>query len=383
MNRVFGEVLRQHTRTERITDTANETFVTLRLNGKGAVKRNIGEGKNPQPFSGYRVRSGQFIYSRIDARNGAFAIIPPSLDGAVVSKDFPVFDIEKTVADPRFLLLSVSNESFVDRIRRLSFGATNRQRVKEEVFLSLQLELPPLEEQRRIAAILDKADELRTKRRQALAHLDTLTQSIFHSMFGGNKELQPVIPLSEAVARGTVVTYGIVQAGEEFPGGVPYIRTGDMTGGVIATEKLRRTDPKIAAKFARSRVSAGDIVMSIRATVGTVALTPEKLEGANLTQGTARIAPGSDLTSEYLLEFLRDDATQRWIWRNVKGATFKEITLERLRQLPVVVPPLGLQKAFATRVAAVERLKESHRKHLAELDALFASLQHRAFKGEL
>jgi type I restriction enzyme S subunit len=123
--------------------------------------------------------------------------------------------------------------------------------------------------------------------------------------------------------------------------------------------------------------------MSIRATVGTVAITPEGLEGANLTQGTARIAPGPNLTSEYLLEFLRAEATQRWIWRNVKGATFKEITLERLRTLPVAIPPLSIQRSFSNRVAAVERLKELHLKHLAELDALFASLQQRAFKGEL
>jgi type I restriction enzyme S subunit len=259
-----------------------------------------------------------------------------------------------------------------------SYPAVSDRIVKES-----KIPLPPLAEQRRIAAILDKADELRTKRREALAHLDTLTQSIFHSMFSGNKDLQTLLPLAEAVAPGTAVTYGIVQAGEEFPGGVPYIRTGDLTGGVIAAEKLRRTDPKIAAKFARSRVSAGDIVMSIRATVGTVAITPEGLEGANLTQGTARIAPGPNLTSEYLLEFLRAEATQRWIWRNVKGATFKEITLERLRTLPVAIPPLSIQRSFSNRVAAVERLKELHLKHLAELDALFASLQQRAFKGEL
>ena len=267
-------------------------------------------------------------------------------------------------------------------LQSLGVGATFKE-VSKATVSRIELPLPSVAEQRRIAAILDKTDELRAKRRKAIAHLDALNQSIFHSMFEKTQHQTSSIELADAVAPGTIVTYGIVQAGEESPGGVPYIRTGDLSDGRIASEKLRRTDPVIASKFERSRVSADDIVMSIRATVGTVAQVPPALDGANLTQGTARIAPGPDMTSSYLLEYLRAEPTQRWIQRNVKGATFKEITLERLRRLPVTTPPLELQQTFATRIAAVERLKETHRKHLGELDALFASLQSRAFKGEL
>lgn len=75
-------------RPERISSPASEKFVTVKLNGRGAVRRPIGSGKTPVPFTGYRIRAGQFIYSRIDARNGAFAIVSEDLDGAVVSKDF-------------------------------------------------------------------------------------------------------------------------------------------------------------------------------------------------------------------------------------------------------------------------------------------------------
>ena len=110
---------------------------------------------------------------------------------------------------------------------------------------------------------------------------------------------------------------------------------------------------------------------------------PVELSGANLTQGTARIAPGADVHFQYLLYFLRSDATQQWIERQVKGATFREITLGRLRELPVLVPPLLLQQTFATRIASIEALKTTHRRALAALDALFASLQQRAFSGEL
>jgi type I restriction enzyme S subunit len=264
-------------------------------------------------------------------------------------------------------------------------GATFKQVNREDIG-ELAICLPPPHEQRRIAEVLDRAEALRAKRRAALAQLDTLNQSIFLDMFGDpatNPKGWPVRPLQEVVREGTIVTYGIVQAGEEFPGGVPYIRTGDIVGGETGIDGLRHTAPEIAARFARSRVETGDIVMSIRATVGTTALVPVELNGANLTQGTARIAPGRSTDRHYLLRYLRSAGTQHWISRQIKGATFREITLARLRELPVALPPLSLQRDFARRVVAVEKLRASHRASLAELDALFGSLQHRAFRGEL
>lgn len=273
--------------------------------------------------------------------------------------------------------MSASRQTLMGKAKGATFLQVNRSDIGE-----LLIAVPPLDEQRRIAAILDKADELRTKRRQALVHLDALTQSIFHSTFGDQANEQH-IPLRDAVASGTIVTYGIVQAGEEYPSGVPYVRTGDIRNGRIDQEGLRRTNPAIAAKFARSKIAAGDIVMSIRATVGTVALTPQELDGANLTQGTARIAPGPDTEASYLLEYLRTPRIQQWIQKQVKGATFKEITLDRLRQLPVSIPKKADQLSFGHAVSAVEKLKGHHRGQLSALDALFASLQHRAFTGGL
>ena len=250
----------------------------------------------------------------------------------------------------------------------------------------VQIPLPSIAEQKRIAGILDAADALRAQRRESLALLDTLLQSTFLDMFGDpvtNPMGWEVRELAEVVETGTIVTYGIVQAGDEYPGGVPYIRTGDLVDGDIELEGLRHTDPEIAAKFERSRVCAGEIVMSIRATVGTTAKVPSQLAGANLTQGTARISPGADTVPSFLLSFIRSQGSQAWLQRQVKGATFKEITLKRLRQMPIHVPPLDLQHRFAAIVQSVEQQKASQHAHLDELDTLFASLQSRAFRGDL
>ncbi|MCU1270387.1 MAG: Type restriction-modification system, specificity subunit [Acidobacteriaceae bacterium] len=271
-----------------------------------------------------------------------------------------------------------------DAIKRKTGSAIRRIVLSD--LKRVQIPLPSLAEQRLIAEVLDRAEALRAKRRAALTQLDTLTQSIFLDLFGDpatNPKRWPVVPLQEVVKRGTVVTYGIVQAGEEYTGGVPYIRTGDIADGEILQLGLRHTNPAIAAKFLRSRVESGEIVMSIRATVGTTALVPPELDGANLTQGTARIAPGESVERTYLLYYLRSSAVQHWISLQIKGATFREITLTRLRELPIRVPPLSAQRGFASKIAAVENLKRLQRDSFSRLNKLFNALQSGAFRGDV
>jgi type I restriction enzyme S subunit len=285
-----------------------------------------------------------------------------------------------------YLFRWFSADSTQATVRSFGQQTTNISNLNIERCLRLPIPIPTLAEQRRISDVLDRAEALRAKRRAAVTQLDTLTQALFLDLFGDprtNSKRWIVQRLGETVRHGTIVTYGIVQAGEDFPGGVPYIRTGDIVDGQISFDGLRLTDPKIADRYSRSRVEAGDIVMSIRATVGTTALVPQELHGANLTQGTARIAPGPLTERQYLLTYLRTTSTQSWINAHVKGATFREITLGRLRDLPVLIPPIELQEEFARRVEAVEALKCTARASLAQMDALFASLQHRAFQGEL
>lgn len=382
----FGTVLSQHDRAERVTTPEDETFVTLRLGGKGAVARNIGAGKTPQPFSGYRVSSGQFIYSRIDARNGAFAILPKALHGAVVSKDFPVFDIDQALVDPGYLLAYVNAPGFSDGIKRLSFGATNRQRVKEDVFLALRIPLPPLPEQRRIAAILDKADHLRTQRREALAHLDALTQSIFSDMFGDLNPTTtkwPVLPVGNVC---TVIVDCVNKTAPLADSQTPYkmIRTSNVRGRSIDLTSVRFVDENTFVKWnSRAIPSQGDVVLTREAPMGEAGIIPP---GEKVFLGQRTMLYRSNpalLTAEYLLYFLTSEYMQREYTKNGSGSTVKHLSVPYCRTLEVATPPVELQQIFARRVAGVELLKEQHRAQLAELDTLFASLQHRAFSGQL
>lgn len=309
-------------------------------------------------------------------------------DEAVVSPAYDVWNIrdDTAVAKPYLERFLRSPEALSFYRSKLRSTTARRRTLPRDTFLALPIPLPALDEQLRVVAILEEADALRSKRRAAIAKLDELLQAIFYEMFGDpvtNPRGWPVRPLGSVVRQGTIVTYGIVQAGPEVPSGIPYIRTGDLVGGEIKTEGLRHTAPEIAARFARSRVDPGDIVMSIRATVGTTAVVPKEVGGANLTQGTARIAPGAEAIGEYLLGAIRTAGTQRWIQRQVKGATFREITLKRLRELPIVLPPAELQYAYRDHTRAINAVRQSHASGVSAADDLFCSLQERAFRGEL
>lgn len=245
--------------------------------------------------------------------------------------------------------------------------------------------LPPIAEQRRIAAVLDKADELRAKRRAALVELDTLTQSIFLEMFGDpikNPRNYQMRTMIELVDPKRPISYGILMPGPDQVDGIKYVRVVDMKNGGIECSGIRKTTQAISNSFKRSLLKSGDLLMSIRGHVGRLAIVPPELEGANITQDTTRLAIMS-ASPVFVRECLRTEAFQRWMARHTKGIAVRGINLGDVKLMPIIQPPRRAQDAFAVQATAIEALKAKHRTALAELDTLFASLQHRAFHGEL
>ena len=200
---------------------------------------------------------------------------------------------DSQVMNPSYLFHFLRSPSF--RRWTSSSSGANIKNIRLSELAKFQIPAPTIREQKRIAAILDKADNLRRKRQQAIQLADEFLRAVFLEMFGDPMtSSKPWMrkTLQEIVAEGTSITYGIVQAGPEVEGGVPYIRTGDFKDGLLAESGYARTSQEIASKFERSKVLEGDLVYCIRASIGSVDIVPKALEGANLTQGTARIAPG-------------------------------------------------------------------------------------------
>ena len=153
--------------------------------------------------------------------------------------------------------------------------------------------------------------------------------------------------LRHIIKEGTSITYGIVQAGPDYEGGIPYIRTQDMAGSELPRQGYLRTSPEIDKSYERSKVYSGDIVIAIRATVGKALIVPDYLNGANLTQGTAKVSVSSAAYNRFVYYAINSDNCQNQISSISKGVTFREITLYMLRRVAIPFPPLAEQVQIA------------------------------------
>ena len=272
-------------------------------------------------------------------------------------------------------------------LRAQGRGATFLQVSKSDI-VSLQIPLPPLDEQKRIAGILDAADALRAKRREALAQLDTLLQSTFLDMFG-DPVTNPMgwveTPFGDIT---TDTKLGLVRSSKEFGWdfGIPYVRMDAVTGdGYFLPDKVQSThaDEAEVEVFA---LRPGDFLFNTRNSkelVGKVCVFPGP-EGWLFNNNLMRVRFRADVEPWVIAMQFRLRRVQRELEKRKSGTTSVfAVYWKSLRTLPVLVPPLDLQHRFAVIVESIEQQKASQRTHLAALDTLFASLQSRAFRGNL
>lgn len=249
--------------------------------------------------------------------------------------------------------------------------------------------LPSLAEQDRIADILDKADALRAKRREAIAHLDALSQSIFHEMFDDpasnlrNWEMAPIGDLATVFSDGP---FGSNLKSEHYvESGVRVIRLQNIGVGEFVDNDAAFISEDHFEKLKKHTCIPGDLVIG---TLGDpnlrAAVIPPWLGTAINKADCVQMRVDEDLAdASYVCALLNNPSTGRMASQLVLGQTRGRISMGRLKGLQVPVPPLDDQKEFANRVATVEHLKAAHRSQLREFDHLFLSLQDRAFKGEL
>lgn len=142
------------------------------------------------------------------------------------------------------------------------------------------------------------------------------------------------------------IVYGIVQPGPDIPDGVIFVQSRDV-GGKIPLGALNRTSPEIAKQYRRSRIYPGDILFSLRGNIGQSSLAPPELEGANIARGVARIRVAKENDPEYIRYVLQGSALQKLIARNANGSTFREISIDELRKLPIPDVPLPEQRKIS------------------------------------
>ena len=152
----IGEFLKRNKTAITIQDGVKYKRVTIKVRNGGVILRDEVMGENIGTKKQFLVSEGQFILSKIDARNGAMGIIPSELDGAVVTQDFLPYDIDATKVNPQYFVLVCTTKQFVAFCQSCSSGTTNRQRVDEAQFLNIKVPVPSLEEQNKLVEEYNK-----------------------------------------------------------------------------------------------------------------------------------------------------------------------------------------------------------------------------------
>lgn len=252
---------------------------------------------------------------------------------------------------------------------------------------SLPVPLPPIAEQRRIAGLLDRAEALRAQRLAVLTKLDGLTQSIFDEMFGDpatNPKGWRAVLLGDVL---TMIRNGANLEQRLEPGGWPITRIETISAGVVNPERVRWVEPD-ASLLSDFQLQPGDILFGHINSVEQIGKTalysgyPAPLiHGINLL----RLQPNLHLVDPvWLLHMLKHKVVRTYFRIRCKRAVNQaSLNQQDIKGLAIPLPPIPLQRLFASRLSTVERASVVNRASLAELDALFASLQHRAFRGEL
>jgi len=266
--------------------------------------------------------------------------------------------------------LSHSERALAAKGRGATFLQVNRSDIGE-----MPIDLPSLDEQRRIAAILDRADAVRAKRRQVLAHLDSLTQSIFHSMFGA---ILDRTTLGEVFEVSTGSTPSRKDPGN-YGGSTPWVKTAEVHGVITETEEHVTSNGISAARL--RLFPAGSVLIAMYGQGRTRGSSAVLGIDATTNQACAVLLPSEVMLSSFVAAQLRIGYER--LRASARGGNQANLNLSLVRKFEIVQAPLSQQRAFAARIASVEQQRSAQQRALAADDELFASLQSRAFRGEL
>jgi type I restriction enzyme S subunit len=196
-----------------------------------------------------------------------------------------------------------------------------------------------------------------------------------------------VAPLKWLCVPRRPITYGILKPGPDQSDGIPYIRVADFPKNFLEQSKIRKTTPTIAAQYERSSLRAGDVLLSIRGTVGRVCRVPNSLEGSNITQDTARISVHPEICPEYIEIYLKCPVAQKTLEKAMKGVAVRGVNIGDVRELQVAIPPKTEQEEIVQLtdqlLKMAERIERRVEIELSRTEKMTQAILAKAFRGDL
>ena len=322
----------------------------------------------------YRVQRGDLLVSW-SATLGVF--VWDRTEEALVNQHIFRVIPHKHLVTPAFLRYMLT--SALKSMERHLHGATMKH-VNRAEFLGTPIPLPPLNEQRRIAAILDHADNIRAQRRKVSAHWDDFTESLFIDMFGNlpTEPLGPKLSFITSGGRGWAKYYAA--------GGDPFIRSLDVQMNRMSITDLALVRAPNNAEARRTRTQSGDVLLTITGSrIGRAAPLPDSLAGSYVSQHVAILRPNLDMVLPDFISAFQCSVSfgQRQISAAQYGQTKPGLNFDQIRDFRLPSAPLAQQHEFLQRLSLVRRLRQNVELADECVDELFASLQTRVFSGQL
>ncbi len=398
----IGDVIRRNTTLVFIEDKTLYKQITLKTNGGGAVLRDKKWGKDIGTKKQYLAKEGQFIMSKIDARNGAFGVVSNELDNAIVTGDFPLFDVDTKRINPVYLYLLSATKPFVQYAQSCSRGTTNRQRIDIDAFLSLQIPLPSLEEQNKIVAAYkstiaqadnyaQQADEINDQIEaylkeklgigmQTSAKLDSSYRFMrifqyrdivnrwdINNVRGAYKGMFPFVNMADVIIKMSTGTTPPTHNKEYFNGDIDFYTPSDINGSMYLANAERHVSQK-AIKDNKARLfHKGDLLfVGIGSTVGKVGLIEKDIVSSNqqitgITFNTQKILPEYGFAyMHYFKEYTTADQSK---------TTLPIVNQEKIAQIPIPLPPLTIQNEIVAQINALRAEQKNLQQQASNLRA--------------
>jgi type I restriction enzyme S subunit len=272
------------------------------------------------------------------------------------------------------------------KIDALGNGATFKE-VSKRVVEEYEIPLPPLKEQKRIAAILDKADNLRRKRQQVIQLADEFLRAVFLDMFGdpvSNPKGWDKRELGDFIADDDRINYGIVQPGDHLEGGVPIVRVGDFKRGKVDKTKLKCVSPAVDEKNKKSRLVGDEILITcVGATVGKVALADSTLAGFNTVRAVTRVRLNEKVNRHYFFRYIQSPFVQQYFQGELRTVGQPTLNGAQIAKTPVIIPDDISQNKYLKIAEYVDKWMLQVEGHYQYSGDIFSSLSQEAFAGDL
>ena len=417
----LSKILRQVIREEKVVEDKEYPVLGIHWYAKGLYIKYVKKGHEIKAKKLYVVRKGDFVYSRLFAWKGSFALVPVELDGCYVSDEFPCFEVDESKINPRYLMYFFTNEKLWEQSLELSEGSTgiSRNRLKVDKFLSFEIPLPSLEIQNKVVEKLDLTVNL-LKRLDDLKEefnndLFALKNQILHEAVQGKlveqdprdepatvllkrireekerlikenkiKKEKPLPPISpeeipyelpkgwEWVRLGEITS---VQGGKRVPKGYTlldeptdhvYIRVSDMKNGTIVTSDLKYISDEVYEIIKDYTISKDDLYITIAGTIGQVGTVPDELDGMNLTENAAKIIVVL-INKHYLKYVLSSNLLQQQFVDKVNQVAQPKLALKRIKMAVIPLPPINEQLRIVNKIEEMLYAAELLEKHYVDV----------------